>query len=177
MEVPFQADRKTDWYWQTLIDSMSMADRHISSCTTYFYLLRWLISWFFKRILKVKSKFWVLGTTFSPKVLVVCHNFSTQSWTVLSPNYNTPCVKGCPPYLVSYLYLSLKGRKGYGMVDVKKPCKTDANSPALYKGLLLGTVFVSPLISCICHFTPGEREWEAVERYKRRERERGKSVI
>lgn len=63
------------------------------------------------------------------------------------------------------------------MVDVKKPCKTDSNSAALYKGLLLGTVFVSPLICRICHFTPGEREWEAVERYERRERERGKSVI
>lgn len=42
-------------------------------------------------------------------------------------------------------------------VGVWMPCKTDSHSGALYKDLLLGTLFVSPLTSCICHFTHGQR--------------------
>lgn len=45
------------------------------------------------------------------------------------------------------------------------------------KGLLLGTLFVSPLTSCICHFTPGERVGSSWKIHMRRERERSKRVV
>lgn len=108
----------------------------------------------------VSKEFWKWKQTFEVEGQLLCVTQAQDS-----------------PPILSHICIHLSREKGHGMVDVKKPCKTDSNSPALYKGLLLGTVFVSPLTSCICHFTPGEREWEAVERYMRRERERSKRVI
>lgn len=81
-----------------------------------------------------------------------------------------------PPLSCLISVFTSHGTKGHGTVDVKKPCKTNSNSPALYKGLYreLCSLALSPPVFAT---SLREREWEAVERYMRRERERSKRVI
>lgn len=182
MAVPSQTDRKTDILMVT--GTCWQQGRH-TALLFYIFILRFTFSTlkylnFSLIILKLKASFEFSKHVFSHKNIFMWYGFSTKSATLSLPNCYTPCVKDSSPLcgLISLFISQARDRHAMELlVDGWMPCKTDSHSPALYKDLLLGTLFVSPLTSCICHFTPGERVGSSWKIHMRRERERSKRLV